>query len=1041
MKHALIAFLAVILLFGAAFASHADTVLEPFTYSENFEARLLGAWASYPLWQDIAYDPNFRINTMGPGDPNISIEEKVTPYTNVDNYCGAEKLLDMYLVPGSTIRLRFMLKSHLPFEYLKVRVAAGPDGKVDYTFVNPDTNKWVWITVSWDDFLRENPRLAGKDRVKVNALALLAKCPKADPTMPFYFGLDDVTFKGARATAFQFAEPAMHKLAEYKPYIPKKPYARGDSFVLKGAWPLNADRVDLTVTSYTDRSKKVYAASLKKTGEVWALTPLALDWPDGLYLGTLQAWGGDKKNPQVLSDTEFTIHVAPKNINGKHPRLWFDAAKKEPMLVKMKGAEFKNVYEGLAKQASSQRSRFPLTRLVYDIDQYPDEDWLPTWSESGSKILPTGEAVLSNGLAWNLTGDREAAEFGKNMLLKLAEYPTFNHPWQIKRGRYADHRSGAWAHRMAVGYDLLYDAMTEPERVKVRKALFDNFVKDAFKSHVADNNITANTSNWLAMITGGSMLMQTAMWGDGPDVENMEPYFTGTAMKLYNFLQRVTESSESWGEGFGYNRYSFDNLQRSLPALENVFNIDMSLPVRNSYKEYIWSGLIKEKKHFYYGDSGEMGTMSNWNWLLAKTKDPLLSWFYNYMKADDTIFDVLYDTKGIPQQDPFSLSPSKLFREGGTTVFKSGWESTDMSFTLRTGPFYNHQHIDQGSFWFADRGVVFIEERHGSTYYDDPLYQPWYTQPVGHSTILIDGNHQSQRVGDHLVFAEGFDDYAHVTHYLEGEFAAFTTGDIGRLYWDKVKGLERNVLFLKPRVLLMLDTAYPAERDADVTMLYQTLRLQDITAGGKRSTITKEGKTLSIMHLAPEKVDVAAVETPHYLYTLQRNPVLEKEGMLTVTARTVSGNPLVAANLLTTTEGNAAPDVTYAPGDGFVSGKASGVDFAFTTRPGSVYTAGGFTTDATAVTWKGGKVFAARCTQLAQEGKTLVKAATPVTCEVSGGTVKYYHCTAGAVSFGASAKPAGVTVNGAAVTDFTWNAEGGLVTVNLPQGEGTVNFK
>jgi hypothetical protein len=232
---------------------------------------------------------------------------------------------------------------------------------------------------------------------------------------------------------------------------------------------------------------------------------------------------------------------------------------------------------------------------------------------------------------------------------------------------------------------------------------------------------------------------------------------------------------------------------------------------------------------------------------------------------------------------------------------------------------------------------------------------------------------------------------------------------------------------------------YPAASDADMTMLFQTLRLSDITAGGKRSTITKEGVTLNILHLAPEKVDAQAVETPHYLYTLQRGNTLEKEGMLTVTART-TGVPLVAANLLTTTMGE-APDVNYTVGEGFVAGKTSGVDFAFSTRPGFLYKTGGIATDAVAVAWKGGTVFAARFTELSLGGRLLVKAALPVTCEVSGNAVKYYHCAEGDVTFGAGVKPAGVMVNGAAVKTFAFDAAKNTVTVKLPAGEGAVSFK
>jgi hypothetical protein len=803
---------------------------------------------------------------------------------------------------------------------------------------------------------------------------------------------------------------------------------------------VDATRVELAVTPYTDRVKTVFSGALKKQGNAWTLAPAALSWPEGLYFGTLRAYKDEKKTVTLLSETVFTIHIAPKGVGGKHPRLWFDAERKKQLEERLKSDRFKTVYEDLGKTAAAHRVQTPLSKLVYDLDQYPDEDWLPTWSESGAKLLPAGEAVHSNALAYAFRGDREAGEYAKNVLLRLADYPTWNHPWQIKRGRHADHRSGAWAHYLALGYDLTYDLMSESERVKIRAALMKNLVQDAFKSHVWDNNITCDTSNWLAMITGGSLMLQAAMFEDGPDVENLEPYFTGTAMKLYDFLEKVTDRSDAWGEGYGYNSYSFDYLSRSLPSLRNVFNIDFSAPVANSWQEYIWSGLIKSKQHFYYGDSGgSLGPATIWAWLLDWRKDPLLGWYYNFLKGGETFMDVLYETSDVPKKEPWGENPVRLFRSVGSTVFKSGWEKDDFSFALRTGPFYNHQHLDQGTFWLADRGIVFIEERHGSTYYDDPLYQPWYTQPVAHSTILINGNQQSQRVGDHLVFAEGFDDYAHVTHFLDGEFAAFTTGDIGRLYWDEVKGLERSVLFLKPRTLLMLDTVYPAERDADMTMLFQTLRLADITAGGKRSTITKEGVTLNILHLAPEKVDAQAVETPHYLYTLQRGNTIEKEGMLTVTART-TGVPLVAANLLTTTMGE-APDVNYTAGEGFVAGKTSGVDFAFSTRPGFVYKTGGIETDAVAAAWKGGTVFAARCTELSLGGRLLVKAALPVTCEVSGNAVKYYHCAAGDVTFGAGAKPAGVMVNGAAVKTFAFDAAKNTVTVKLPAGEGAVSFK
>ena len=1016
-----------------------DAVVEPWSYSENFEDRELGAWASYPHWQDIAYDQNFRVNEIIPGDPNISIVQKVTPYTNVDNYAGAQKLLDMYLVPGSTVTFRYYLKTNQYAEFYKIRFAAGKYGKIDFTIPHPETNKWVWVTVTFDDFVRENPSIAGNAKVKIYALAFLTRIPNADPAMPIYLGLDDITFKGGRATAFQFAEPSMYKLPEFEPYIPKNHYNGGDIFYLSGLWPVPAKKVVIEIVSYTDPAKSVYKGTLAKNGSVWVLKPLKLSYPDGLYLGKLVAYGDGSSK---LSNTEFTIHIAPKNIAGKHPRLLFDEKKKKWIGERFKEERFKKVYDDIFKNAKIQRERIPVNSLVFDLDQFPDEDWLPTWDAWGSHVLNTTEALRWNSMSYTFHGDREAGEYVKNILVTLAGWPNWTHPWQTKRGRFAEHRTGDWSHRLAEAYDLTYDLMTPDERTKVRKALMKNIVEGVHRTYVYDDNVTGKTSNWIAMTVGGSLMNMAAMFGDGPETENLEPYFTGAMMKFYTFINRVTDSKDgAWGEGLGYNGYSFSNMSYSAPSLKNVFNIDVSKPLMGTYNEYIWAGLVKNRQFFHFGDNSHaIMPITDWAFLLNMQKEPRLGWFYNYLKLEENFEDVLYDTKDVQQDSPFDENPDKIFHEVGTTVFKSGWEKDDFCFVMRTGAFYNHQHMDQGSFWLADHGLNFIEERKGSSYYDDPLYQSWFIQPVSHSTILINGNHQSQRVGDELRFAPGFDDHAFIAESLDGKDAAFAAGDIGRLYWGQVKSIRRNVLFLKPRTLLMLDVAEPGSRDADVTLLYQTAHLEDINAGQHVSKITKEGFSLNILHLAPKLVDVKAVETPHYLYTLQNDKPLIKEGMLTVTART-KGTPLVMANLFTSTSAGVAPNITSEAGDGFVVGVMPDRKFAFTTRPGNIYHVENIETDALAMTWSGHTTFVTMATTFRKNGVLVVGSDTPVTFELSADSLKYYRNSAGKFSIGAVARPSSIMINGSLASRFIYDDKSKAIIIDVPKGEGTLIIK
>ena len=1017
-----------------------NPILEPYTYTENFEDNELGAWASYPHWQDLAYDQNFRVNEMVPGDPNISIVQKVTPYTNVDNYAGAQKLLSMFLIPGSKVRLRYYLKTNLQAESFKIRFAAGLYGKIDVTIQKPQLNKWVWVTASFNDLIKENPKLAGKRDIEIFAMAVLAKIPNADPAMPIYFGVDDITLNGGRATAFQFAEPLMYKLPEFIQYIPKKHYNRGDTLKLSGHWPIKAEKVWLEIFSFTDSTKSIHKEELMKSDGLWSLKTLQLSFPDGLYIGRLSAFDGSKK----LSSAEFTIHIAPKNIAGKHPRLLFDSAAKTLIEKKFKEDRFKMVYNDILKNANIQRTKIPIESLVFDLDQFPDEDWLPSWPAFGSHIYNTGEALLFNAMAYSFHGDLEAGKYAKDLLIKLSEWPIWIHPWLSKRGKFSEHRSGGWSHRIAEAYDLTYDLMTEKERAKVRKAVFKNIVEAVHHTYIYNNDVTGMTSNWIAMTVGGSLMNMAAMFDDGPETENIEPYFTGAMIKLYTFINRVTDSKDgAWGEGLGYNDYSFHNMSYSIPSLANVFNIDVTRPLIGTYNEFIWGGIIKDKKWFEFGDSGgELDPATNWAFLLNMQKEPRLGWFYNYLKKEETFEDVLYETKNVPVDSPFYENPVKVFHEIGTTVFKSGWGKDDLSFVMRTGPFYNHQHLDQGSFWLADRGVTFIEERpsHNSSYYDDPLYQSHLIQPVGHSTILINKNNQSQRVGDHLKFAPGFNDYAFIAQFLDGKDAAFSRGDIGRLYWDKIKSLSRNVLFIKPRVLLMLDEVVPGSKDADVTLLYQTEQLEDITAQKNHSSITKQGITLHLIHLAPNVVEAHAVETPHYLKTLQTVKPLKREGMLMLTART-NAKPLIMANLLTTTKVGNKPDVITKTNNGFISGVASGEKFAFTTKPGNVYKIENLQTDALAITWSNERYFVAMSTIFSLNGNVVVKADAPITFEYSADSIKYYHETDGRLIFGREMKPSLIILNGKPIKNFAFDNQRKVFALEVPKGEGVIIIK
>ncbi len=1021
-------------LFSCNNISKDSSLFENFKYRENFEKNELNAWASYPLWQDTAFDPNFRVGKIVPGDSNLSVVQKVTPYTNVDNYTGAQKLFDAYLTNGSSVKLKYYLKSQLKPEFLKIRLAAGKDGKVDYIISKPKTNKWVNVEVGYNDFIKQNTGLINK-KIKVNALAILAKFPKADPAMPIYFGIDDVEINALRKIQFSFNTPEMIKLSEWKQFIPRKHYQKNELFSLKGSWKVNADRVSIKLSSFTKREKILLAKSLNKNNNEWN-TEFRLSFPEGLFLAKLEAYKGGKK----ITDTEFTIFIKPENIKGKHPRLWFDEKGEKRVISKLNSNRFKDVKEDILSNAKKYRNENPINSIVYDIDQYPADvlpvmgaENLSSWED---RIRSWREGIYYNALAYKLLGDKKAGEYAKNLMVKISGFPFWIHPWWLERGQYIYYPIALLGMKLATGYDLLYNLMNKNELEQVRNAFLKQVIVPCQKSYVDANFVTNNTSNWVAHITSGSMMCQAAIYDDDKEME-VEPYFTGAIIKTFDMIRKSFTEEGAYGEGSSYYLFTMESFSKSLPAMENVFNIDMSAKINGSYKELIWAGNIEDKKVYYFGDSYEkLRPIPFFAWLLPKYKDPLLGWLYNHLKENETLMDILYETKDVPKRNPFKENPVKFFNEVGTTVFKSGWEKDDFIFVMRTGAFYNHQHHDQGSFWLSDYGEKFIEERHGGMYYADPYFQSWYTQSVAHSTILVNHNHQSQRVGDPRVFAEGFDDHAFLYHHLDGSNTAFSSGDIGKLYWGKVKRITRNVLYLKPRTILMVDVIEPADKDVDVTLLYQTRLLEDLEGGYSESKINKNGKRLVIKHLYPGEHVTKTVQTPHYMHTLLTEKPLKKEGMLTVTANT-NGKTLVMANLLTANNGK-EPDIIYKDNQSYVSGKVEGRNFIFSTNPGNIYKSNGFETDALTLTWNAEKIFAGIIKLLKKNGKLLVSSEIPVTCEISDKSVKYFHTKKADVLIGVDQKPVKILLDSKEVTDWKYDDKENIIKITLPKGEGNI---
>ena len=122
-----------------------------------------------------------------------------------------------------------------------------------------------------------------------------------------------------------------------------------------------------------------------------------------------------------------------------------------------------------------------------------------------------------------------------------------------------------------------------------------------------------------------------------------------------------------------------------------------------------------------FGDSTtRIGGLSNFSYLIIQFRDPHLKWLYDLSPGSSDV-DMLLLDENVGAEGIENLPKIRLFDDVGTAVFRSGFSHEDFHFIFRCGPFYNHQHFDQGGFYFVDRGECFLGEVGRSDYYDSAV--------------------------------------------------------------------------------------------------------------------------------------------------------------------------------------------------------------------------------------------------------------------------------------------------------------------------------
>jgi hypothetical protein len=862
----------MMLLSAFAPGQSAKDITVPVEFRQDFEEGHISGWESYPPFQDSAFDPDFKCtrdnNRSG---SRFALTRRVQISFQTEYEIGFIRKVRLFTTKTSTVSFSYLLKMFGDVKKLDV-VLCGLDGRT-YTYTIPAPKNDVWQTVTVAAASLKDSKGSLSPGQEVEALYFLAHIEKTNPDAGYRFFLDDVAVSGEAPVQFEIRSPKTTVLEHWNKTVLHEHYTPGATLSLTVSLP---SPVTLTSTRFflkNPRGAEVLGGvslSFRRETNLWEHPALYTfsDDEKGRWRGSLR--GEDRQGR--LIETEFDVWVSDKS--QPHPRLYFGADNIDFYRSRLEEPKWKSWFDTLAARAarlettsnlgsivfdtetSSQGGMSPEARTLHsmaraDVGVYDTTHLLPTLNHYYGVMQPAMEILYGHALLYAVKGDRRAGDYARSALLAIAGWESWTHPWFRARHQESYYPVGELGVRAALCYDAVYALLSPDERKAVREGLLRNCVIPVYREYVVENRIPSSTSNWIGNSTAGALSCILAMYGDTLEGREYEPYFSGLLAKLEHHLRSTLDTSGAWGEGASYQSFAYSNVMPTITALDRVLHADITTAaLLRSYLYFLYNSSSSEILDV--GDSHPtLSTLSSFAWIVSRTDDPLFRWLYNTGPRDQGL-DFLFGRESGRSTPPDSLPRSRVFTEIGGVVFRSGWSPDDLLMNFRCGPFFNHQHFDQGSFQLRAFGETLIPEAGSAHYYNDPWYQPYYIQAAGHNTVLLDGNPGSQRSGDYLHFVKAADARAELREVVVEDYYAAATGRLDRLYRGNLKLFERNVVFVQPDYFVLFDRLRSNGKAHTYNWLLHFDEKKDVRVSGRDISIKRGRASLLAKVLSPE---------------------------------------------------------------------------------------------------------------------------------------------------------------------------------------------
>ncbi len=481
--------------------------------------------------------------------------------------------------------------------------------------------------------------------------------------------------------------------------------------------------------------------------------------------------------------------------------------------------------------------------------------------------------VFNCGLMYQMTGDTVYAARVRDELKAAAAFPDWGPSHYLNIGEISA--------LTGIGYDWVYDYLTEEDKAEIIPGLVKHGLREGIKAYNGEHQSgwwVGAINNWNQVCNGGLTLLALAIAEEKPDTTKI---IVDNAIKSIPKAMTSYIPDGAWHEGPTYWAYGTTYNGMFLSALKTTFGHLMGLEDDPGYEPMGKSGLFHIHTagptglYFNYGDSKKTLYYSPvLFWMSHEFEEPGYAWFERLtvrkdlprmrthdLMNDDTLDRFLallaawYNDAG--QNITYEDFPLDIAISSGETAvgsFHSSWEDDAVYIGFKGGtPNTNHAHMDVGTFvldaegerWAMDLGTG---DNSLPGYYDrnGKRWDYYRTQNFSHNTLTM---------MDRLQELNGFAD---ITSFYSDENYAFAQVNLSELY--PLVGKTVRSFEMKERQRIIISDRIEQSFEY-LPLRWQMVTDADIELNQSEALLRKNGKVLKVQINQPDDAEFSILST------------------------------------------------------------------------------------------------------------------------------------------------------------------------------------